>query len=208
MNTISPNLGIILIWLMLISFPTEKAYSCTDSHNKDNCKYLKKHNWIGEREGSNLTIELDAIAIADYEIFVDGEPYTGIFRPYEKKEVHFYNLSELNSDVFYVHEFISGTTDFKGKFKNVLEWVGYLNIYSSIEWFWDGTRGLLYNTEEDHLVGNMIVSKMKDDGNLVEFPVSSIEISKNVIIEIPKGKHKVTIHNFVRGCSETKVVVV
>lgn len=54
----------------------------------------------------------------------------------------------------------------------------------------------------------MIVSKMEDGGSLIEFPVSSVEISKNVIIEIPKGKHKVTIHNFVRGCSETKEIEV
>ncbi|MGK0389963.1 MAG: hypothetical protein ACI94Y_002708 [Maribacter sp.] len=108
---------------------------------------------------------MDAIAIADYEILVDGKPYVGIFRPYQKKKVYFYNLSELNNEVFYVHEFISGTTEFKGKFKNVLEWVGYLNIYSSIEWFWDGARRLLYNTEEDHLIENMIVSKVEDSGN-------------------------------------------
>lgn len=94
--------------------PMENAYSFTNNPDDDNCKHLKKHDWIGEKRGSSLTIELDAIAIADYEILVDGKPY-------QKKKVHFYNLSELKNDVFYIHEFITGTREFKGKFDNVSE---------------------------------------------------------------------------------------
>lgn len=205
--TFSNLLSSVLIPIFIFLF-LGKTFSYNHFPAKDNCEYLKKHNWIGEKRGSSLTIELDAIAIADYEILVDGKPYDGIFRPYQKKKVHFYNLSELRNHVFYVHEFMVGSREFKGKFDNAMEWVGYLNIYSSVEWFWDGVRGLLYNKDDSHQVGNMLVSKMDDGGNLLEFPVSSIEISKNVIIEIPEGKHKVTIHNFVMGCSETVEVEV
>lgn len=180
-----------------------QKYSYSATGNND-----ETQNWIGKQNGNFLVLELDAIMIADFEILLDDSVYFGKIEPYEDKKIHAFNVAELQTNSFYVHEFWVNDRKIEGTFQNLMEWVEHLNQVTFINWRMDMKRGLLICDKENVIFSDFIVSNRNDMGKMKSFSPVSGQISKNILIEIPEGSHKVTVNNFVTGCSESKTFFV
>ena len=201
---------VIIIVIVTIIFYAKLAIGA-DTLNTNKYSYSniedneRTGKWIGQQSGNTLVLKLDAIMITDFEILLDDALYSGSMEANEEKTIHAFNVSELQSKRFYVHEFWVNDKRIEGEFGNLTEWMDYLNENTFINWSIDMKRGLLICDKEKIIFSDFIVSSINDEGKMKSFsPVSGL-VSKNVLIEIPEGSHKITIHNFITGCSETKV---
>lgn len=188
---------VIITFLSIVFFASLANAEVNTSTSTDS---YSVSNIIGNKKGNQLILELDAIEIANYQILIDGIPYQGQFISHEYKNINVFNFSELENETFFVHEMNVDGKTLSGTFNGVKELVDYININTHSEWSFDETRQLMFGGND---INQLMITKKGNDGKSSEFSSVSVEIKKNIIIEIPEGTQTVTVNNFVNNYSES-----
>lgn len=177
---------------------------CTDLFNPD-VAFVSLQNGVGE-----VCLPIAPATIPNYNIQVDGLPYTGTVTPCDIDQVYVYFYGQVfgqgNSGPYSISWTINGQ-NFSSVVQNMQELVAQMNIWDNAgNWVIEQPTFSIISTNDNTVYGNLIITHIAT-GILSTLTPDPNSFPAGVAIQVSgAGQHEILVVNQQDGCEDTLTI--
>ena len=163
-------------------------------------------------DSTDVSIDVPLKNINQYNLYVDGKPYTSSLRGCNLDTIYAYNYftvpSKGKSGPYMVSSWVINKDTFTGSFNTMNELVTKMNTWDAAgNWVLDSTSFSILGGNKTNKYSNMKVTRPRDGASTI-MTVNTNVTPKETCLTVSKGTHQLVIVNKTSGCDDTTIMVI